>query len=315
MRSARPRKRKSFFIKKVKSFFIYSFISLVVLGFFLNTFISNILEYSFALANSGGVVDIKTDEKYSVVLISSNKLNEIKKASIITYDKKNNKLYNFNLSNNLLLDFKGTDLVLGDLLTKNLNNNQMNELLRNNTATNIAFTHITSSDNSELVEKILLGEGSLFDLYKAREIEGISLRDLYFIYSFSGGVDSQDKKETFIKTLNELDKEIKDIYIDSQLGKKSPSITIVNSSQINGLGKKYTRIITNLGGRVVDTSTGDEAVNESFLIYKESNNYNELLLNTLGIKKSLSIEEVGLKYPEIVKSDLVIVLGIDKSVE
>ncbi len=248
-------------------------------------------------------------------MISSNKLNEIKKASILTYDKKNNKLYNFNLSNNLLLDFKGTDLVLGDLLTKNLNNNQMNELLRNNTATNIAFTHITSSDNSELVEKILLGEGSLFDLYKAREIEGISLRDLYFIYSFSGGVDSQDKKETFIKTLNELDKEIKDIYIDSQLGKKSPSITIVNSSQINGLGKKYTRIITNLGGRVVDTSTGDEAVNESFLIYKESNNYNELLLNTLGIKKSLSIEEVGLKYPEIVKSDLVIVLGIDKSVE
>jgi len=315
MKSARNRKRKSTFLKKIKSFFIYSFISLVVLGFFLNTFVSNILEYSFALANSGGIVDLKSDEKYSVILISTNKLKEVKKISLITYDKKNNKLYSFNLNKDLVLTYQGSEVILSDLLYQNSDSKHLNEVFKSNFATNIAFTHLTSSDSHFLVEKILLGNGSILDLYEARNIEGVSLRDLYFIYSFSGSVDSQKKKETSIKSINELDKELRDVYIDSEIGILSPSITIINSSQVNGLGRKYTRIVTNLGGRVVDTTTGDEFIPESFIIYKEKNSYNESISSKLGITKSLSMEEVGLKYPEIVKSDLVIVLGIDKARE
>jgi len=184
--------------------------------------------------------------------------------------------------------------------------------LRDSLATNIAFTYVTSSDDYELISKILLGKGNLLDLYSARNLNNLSLRDLYFIYSFAGSLDNKDKKEEKISSLDRFDSRIKDIYLDSELGTDSPSITVVNSTSINGLGKKYTRIIDNLGGRVVDTSSSDTEVSESFIIYKSKTPALEYLASKLGLKKSLSIEEVGLKYPEIVKSDLVIVLGIDK---
>jgi len=315
MKSARNRRRKSSFAKKIKSFFIYSFVSIVVLGFFLNTFISNLLEYSFALANSGGIVDLKTDDKYSVVLISSNKLNEIKNINLISYDKKNKRMVNFEISKSIDLTSGNSSFKVGEILTvwKGQTPEKINSLLSENFGTNLAFTYITSSDDSELLQKILLGTGTIYDLYLANSLENINLRDLYFVYSFAGSVDSKDRKELKINSLSELDKEIRDIYIDSELGVLSPAITIVNATNTNGLGKKYTRLVTNLGGRVIDTTNGDEILKESMVIYKDKSENIQFLSSKLGITKSLSIEEVGLKYPEIIKSDLVIVLGIDKA--
>jgi hypothetical protein len=314
MRSARNRRRKNNFVSKIKAFFVYSFISIVVLGFFLNTFLSNILEYSFALANSGGIADLKTDEKYSVVLISSNKLNEIKKFTLVTYDRKNRKLTNFNLNPELKISSSDKELKIGEILSiyKKTQLTEINKLLADNFGTNLALTFIASSDNFDLFEKIILGKGTLLDLYSVKDLDGVSLRDLYLIYSFSGSIDSQDKRDIEISSLEKLDNELRDIFIDSELGTLSSSITVINSTKINGLGKKYTRIINNLGGRVVDTTSGEGDVGESFIVYKENQAGLSYLASSLGIKKSLSMEEVGLKYPQIIKSDFVVVLGIDK---
>lgn len=312
MKSARIRRRKSKFLKNIKLFFIYSFVSLVVLGFFLNTFISNILGYSFAIANSGGIVDIKLDEKYSVVLISSNKIKEVKKVSLITYDKKNNKLTDFDLKTSLELEDGEDKFKIGDILTKNYNSDTVNNVLSQNFGTNLAFTFVTSSDNYELYEKILLGTGSIYDLFQASKLNQISTRDLYLIYSFSGSIDKKDKRNVTLSNTDELDKEIRDIFIDSTLGLESPSITIINATSINGLGKKYTRIVGNLGGRVIDTTSGDSEISESFIIYKNQSPSVAFLGSSLGIKKSYLNTEIGLEYPEIIKSDIVIVLGLDK---
>lgn len=314
MKSARNKRRRNNFVSKIKSFLVYSFISIVVIGFFLNTFLSNILEYSFALANSGGVADLKTDEKYSIALISSNKLNEIKEISLITFDKKNQKLTDFNINPELKININSNEIKVGDIFNyfKKTQLSELNSVLSENFGTNMAFTYISSSDDYGLIEKLALGKGSVLDLYSARELENISLRDLYFIYSFAGSVDNKDKRELDISSLEKLDSELKDIFIDSELGVSSSSITVVNSTEKNGLGKKYTRIINNLGGRVIDTASGDGSVSESFIIYKENKAGLGFLSSALGIKKSLSMEEVGLKYPQIIKSDFVVVLGIDK---
>lgn len=313
MKSARTKKKKSKFISKIKTFFIYSFISIVVLGFFLNTFVSNILEYSFALANSGGLVDIKTDEKYSVALISSNKLQEVKKISIYNYDKKNRKTLTFNLNTDLVLNDGGKEYQLSEIIRQNQNNHILiNKVLEKNLGLKLAFTHISSSDSLNLIEKLLSGSGTIIDLFEARNLDSISIRDLYFIFSFAGSVESNDKKVLTINSIESLDKEIRDLYIDSILGIEGSSITILNASNFNGLARKYSRLVQNLGGRVVDTSNTEHLSNESFIIYKERTPSLEFIQSKLGIAKSLSIEEVGLKYPEIVKSDLVIVLGVDR---
>ena len=313
MRTAQTKRKKIKFISKIKSFFIYTFISIVVLGFFLNTFVSNILEYSFALANSGGLVDIKTDEKYSVALVSSNKLQEVKKISIYSYDKKNQKTITVHIDTQVVFGSSESSYSLSDILRVSKNNNlSVNKELEKNLGIRLAFTHIESSDSVGLIEKLLSGTGSIFDLLEARNLEDISIRDLYFIYSFAGSVDSKDKRVVLLNSLEAFDKEIRDLYIDSVIGTNGSSITILNASNINGLAKKYSRVVQNLGGRVIDTSNTEIPSNDSFIVYKERTPGLEFLQSKLGITKSLSIEEVGLKYPEIVKSDLVIVLGVDR---
>jgi hypothetical protein len=315
MKSARNKRHKANFIKKIKYFFLYSFISIVVIGFFLNSFISNILEYSFALANNGGIIDLKTDEKYSIVLISSNKLNEVKELSLISYDKKNRRLTNFDINLNFKLADLDNSFLIKDLLLQKSSKSKGNleEILVDNFGTNLAFTYILSSDDYDLIKKLAIGNGSLLDLYEARRLSNISLRDLYFVYSFSGSIDAKDKRFLKIGSSSELDREFRDFYMDSRLGEESLSITVVNAAQVNGLGRKYTRIISNKGGRVVDTTNANQKVLESFIIYKQPSETLTYISNQFGITKSLSIEEVGLRYPEIIKSDLVIVLGVDRA--
>jgi len=271
------------------------------------------LEYSFALANSGGFVDIKTDEKYSVILISTNKLNEVKKVNIYNYDKVNSKISNLLINEKIELTDSGQNYMLSDLIQRNLKSkSNIEKVLENNFGTKFAFVYISSSDNIELIEKLISGSGSIVDLLYARDLEGVSLRDLYFIYSFAGSVDPKDSKEVKINSLENYDRELRDLNIDSVLGKEGVSISILNASNINGLAKKYSRFVQNLGGRVIDTSNTDSISNESFVIYKEKTPGIEFLMSKMAIQKSFSIEEVGLKYPEIVKSDLVIVLVVDK---
>lgn len=313
MRSARPKRKKTKFLKSIKTFFIYSFISIVVLGFFLNTFVSNILEYSFALANTGGFVDLKTDEKYSVALISGNKLQEVKEINVYHYDKKNRKVTAHPLNLDLPIFVDSNEHSLKELirLTKG-NSEAINQVLSANLGLRLAFTQVESSDNYLLLKKLLSGTGSIFDLYEAQKLDGISLRDLYFIYSFSGSIDRKDYREDKINNLDQFDREVRDFNIDSILGEGGLSITILNASNTTGLARNFSRIVTNLGGRVVDIGNTDSPSNESFIVYKERTPSLDYLQSHLQIAKSLSMEEVGLKYPEIIKSDLVIVLGVDK---
>lgn len=222
-------------------------------------------------------------------MISSNKLHEVKKVNLVTYDKKNRRVSSFELNKSIEIENKGSSYKLSELLVANKGSKpeKINKILEYNLGTNLAFTYITSSDESNLIEKVVLGNGSIYDLYLLKGMDNISLRDLYFIYSFAGSIDSKDKREFKVNTLSEFDKEIKDVYIDSELGLHSPAITIINSTDTNGLGKKYTRIVTNLGGRVVDTGNGDEVLKESVIIYKENSSSVQYLSTKLGIAKSL----------------------------
>ena len=96
------------------------------------------------------------------------------------------------------------------------------------------------------------------------------------------------------------------------MGKEGLSITVVNATSINGLGKDYARMILNSGGRVVDITSSNSEEATSHLVYKEDSKTLGLLSNSLGISSKSTHDEVGMKYPEIIKSDIVVVLGVDK---
>lgn len=313
MRTARnKRTKKNNLNKKIKSFLIYSLIALIISGFVANFFLSNILEYSFALAKSGGVVDFKTDEKVGVGLISVNSLNEVKKLNILIFDKKNSGFYNFKIDLKTSLNYKGEDFTVGEMFKKiNKDNSEISKILQLNFGMTFADVQVLSPSDFDDYLSIVSGEASFLSLPKLTNISEINLRDSYLMYSYSKSLDLKDKREISIKNLANFDSEIRDIFLDSVLGKEGLSITVVNATSVNGMGKISARKILNAGGRVVDITSSGSDEKDSLVIYKTKSTSVDYLSNYLGISRKISADEVGLKYPEIVKSDIIVVVGLD----
>ena len=315
MRSARiKRNKRNKISKKIKSFLIYSFLGLVVSGFIANFFLSNIFEYSFALAKSGGVVDFKSDDKFALAMLSVNSLNEVKEMDVLVFDKRNTALNTFRVDLSTILNSKDGEFALKDTF-KNIskdNNAVLKNLFQDNFGMVFGQVLVMSPSVFNDYLSIVSGSSYMTDLPKLTEIPNISLRDSYLMYSFAKNLDLKDKREFLVKSLVGFDSEVRDIYLDSTLGKEGLSITVINATSINGLGKTQSRKILNMGGRVVDVSSSDSVENESLLVYKKESKTLDYLANFLGISKKVSYEELGLKYPEIVKSDIVVVVGIDK---
>ena len=315
MRSARiKRNKRNKISKKIKSFLIYSFLGLVVSGFIANFFLSNIFEYSFALAKSGGVVDFKSDDKFALAMLSVNSLNEVKEMDVLVFDKRNTALNTFRVDLSTILNSKDGEFALNDTF-KNIskdNNAVLKNLFQDNFGMVFGQVLVMSPSVFNDYLSIVSGSSYMTDLPKLTEIPNISLRDSYLMYSFAKNLDLKDKREFQVKSLVGFDSEVRDIYLDSTLGKEGLSITVINATSINGLGKTQSRKILNMGGRVVDVSSSDSVENESLLVYKKESKTLDYLANFLGISKKVSYEELGLKYPEIVKSDIVVVVGIDK---
>ena len=315
MRSARiKRNKRNKISKKIKSFLIYSFLGLVVSGFIANFFLSNIFEYSFALAKSGGVVDFKSDDKFALAMLSVNSLNEVKEMDVLVFDKRNTALNTFRVDLSTILNSKDGEFALKDTF-KNIskdNNAVLKNLFQDNFGMVFGQVLVMSPSVFNDYLSIVSGSSYMTDLPKLTEIPNISLRDSYLMYSFAKNLDLKDKREFQVKSLVGFDSEVRDIYLDSTLGKEGLSITVINATSINGLGKTQSRKILNMGGRVVDVSSSDSVENESLLVYKKESKTLDYLANFLGISKKVSYEELGLKYPEIVKSDIVVVVGIDK---
>jgi hypothetical protein len=316
MRSARiKRNKRNKISKKIKSFLIYSFLGLVVSGFIANFFLSNIFEYSFALAKSGGVVDFKSDDKFALAMLSVNSLNEVKEMDVLVFDKRNTTLNTFRIDLSTILTSQDGEFALKDTF-KNIskdNNVVLKNLFQDNFGMVFGQVLVMSPSVFNDYLSIVSGSSYMTDLPKLTEIPNISLRDSYLMYSFAKNLDLKDKREFQVKSLAGFDSEVRDIYLDSTLGKEGLSITVINATSINGLGKTQSRKILNMGGRVVDVSSSDSVENESLLIYKKESKTLDYLANFLGISKKVSYEELGLKYPEIVKSDIVVVVGIDKN--
>lgn len=315
MRSAQKRRTQKSKIKnKIKNFLTYSFFAVVVALFIANFFSLNIIEYSFALAKSGGVVDFKNDEKFAIALISSNSLNEIKNLSILVFDKKGNSFSKFSIDLGTKILVGSEEIVASDLLTKisKSSKSELESVLESNFG--MEFGGVFSLNISQYNDYlgIVSGIGSVLDLAKISEIPGANVRDSYLMYSFTSGIEIKDRREFQVKSLASFDKEVRDIYLDSVIGKEALSITVVNATSINGLAKNFSRKILNSGGRVVDITSSDTSEEKSFIIYKENTETLKMLSNYLGITKLVSSDEIGLKYPEIVKSDIVVVVGLDK---
>lgn len=307
-------------VKKFKSFLIYSFFSIVLVLFISQIFLSNILEYSFSLAKSGVGKDFKNADKYNLLLVNKNSLNEILDMTLVVFDKSNEKLFSYEIDvheENFYMDKKVNSL---KFLFKNSDFNQ-NELIKafeKNYGILVNHSMVFGSEEYSLYRKTIEGEIKLTELNDVLGIKNLGIRNTFLMYSYSKDLVVENKKVTKISSIFDLDKELKQIYIDSEIAEEKLSISVVNASGINGLGKRVSRYVSNTGGRVIDLSTRNENLEKSIILYKNDSKTMAYLSKILNIDNALKVEDNSSKYnefSELYKADVVIILGLDISEE
>lgn len=318
MKAARRSRKKSKLVAKFKSILVYSFISIVVLGFLINTFLSNILEYSFALAQDSSNIDFKSSDKYPIVLISKNSIGEVKAFNLIIFDKTLKKVIEYNLSSNIKFESDSEEKDIEELLTQYKNYSgsdekaKLKKVIEDNISLKVGDILISNDTEYPTLKNVITGSASIFELWEIKETLDLPLRDLYLMYSFSKNLEFKDFKNYQILNFESLDSALRETHLDSVIGKEGLSISIINATGVSGLAREQGRFLSNYGGRVVDLANSDEVSETSKVIFKSQNDSVKKIADLLGITTIIPASEVGYTYPEIIKSDIVVVLGLDK---
>jgi hypothetical protein len=306
-------------VKKIKSFLIYSTLAIVLVMFVSQIFLNNILEYSFSLAKSGVGKDFKNSDKFNLLLVNKNSLNEISQVDLIIFDKVNEKLFTYSVDVNEENFYFNKNVSSLRHLFKNTGFNQDELVLAFEKNYGLIINHsmVFGNDEYQLYKETVQGEIKLTDLGEVLSIKNIGIRNTFLMYSYSKDINVENKKSSSVSSIFQLDKEIKSIYLDSEIANEKLSISVVNATGINGLGKRVSRYVSNMGGRVVDVSSRNENLNKSVIIYKGESKSLEYLANILNIENKTEFQEgykdAKIEHSEIIKSDIVIVLGLDIS--
>lgn len=101
-----------------------------------------------------------------------------------------------------------------------------------------------------------------------------------------------------------LDKIISSLFNDSRIKRGDHAIEIVNATSVTGLGARLARLITNMGGKVIQISTDSSLRKSSIILYNGKKTYT---VEKLG--KVLGFESVQRDRQSI--GDITIILGED----
>jgi len=103
----------------------------------------------------------------------------------------------------------------------------------------------------------------------------------------------------------ELDKIVGHLASDTFIEKDNQTIQIINGTDVNGLGNKLARVVTNMGGDVIIVATGNKPRKKSVIQYIDKKTYTvERLQKVLGYEV---VEETDNAI-----SDITIIIGEDK---
>jgi hypothetical protein len=303
--------------RKIKN---VSFLIFLVASIFLSIgyfFIQPLIENSFIFAKGGIGQDFNSANKYTLLLVNKDSLDEVREVNMIVFDKLNKKIFDFYFNvdeESFIVD----DRILGlrnsfrDSSNKEISQDEFVSYFERNFGIIIDLTMVLPPEEFAIYQKAVLGDLNLREIYDILKIDNLGRRNLLLMYSYSRGVSENFNKRINVTSSLQLDRELSSIFLDSDMGSEKKSIAIVNGTKINGLGKKTSRYVNNMGGRVVSLTSREVEIQQSSIIYKEYSQSLENLSKILGIQKIEKYNEENINLnPETVKADLVIILGND----
>ncbi len=147
----------------------------------------------------------------------------------------------------------------------------------------------------------------------------LSMPDFMRLVSYIGAVPKDYRIERNLSSdpsahIDEIDKAIQEINIDSIIADEGESIAVLNGSNIPGQAGFVSRAIKNMGGRVVAVNNTDVGYEKSLIVADNPTSETTMRLSrVLGIDTVINKSDGGSQIGEgeLYRADIVVILGFD----
>lgn len=257
---------------------------------------------NFASASSPNSCSIRDSDIYTLLYMSDDAY------YFNFFDTHNKKIISYSLPLNTVLDVPGKygEEELSKLLALGKLNNENDEMQ----LVKRGFSKLFGYKVDKYIvsgHKMTLG---IDDFYKDIKKTNVSMSDAYYMFSFIKSLPSDGiiKREFS----NSIDNDIRDLTFDSRVALERKSVAVLNGTDMSGLASYASRVVMNLGGRVVSAGNSQVPYEETMLIVDdpESETVTEMV-QSFNIKKVIRKSQSEINENEIDRADIVLILGLD----
>jgi len=156
----------------------------------------------------------------------------------------------------------------------------------------------TTESVSPLLQDIILH-------FTSKKVRGMTIIDAIRLYLFSRGVGPDSIYSQTMRipiTSAQSERTIPKIFTDHSLYQEGVTISILNATNISGIGNRVAKLITNIGGNVISVATSENEENVSTIAYSKDNTYTLKRLSKILKFKTIKMQKSSL-------SDIIIKVG------
>lgn len=322
------------FKKIAQVFILLAFSGLFLIGYS----VYKKLTLEMASAFSASSYDVSTQDLYSIsyIVLDSfdTELPLIESINFLLVDSSTSKIVNYKVDINTKIDVPGkfgiepfTNIIaLGNLLEGaqlELNMALLNKSLSKLVGYSIDKFIVIESAHRAKTDQLLSGTINWSTIVNISEYKDsfktdFTLAELYKLFEFIESIPSdriitKDLSQSYMDNPSLLDEEILDLTFDSQLAREQKSFAILNGSGEAGVASYGSRLISNIGGRVVVVGNSNQIYETSVLIVDDLTSQSTLVAKRLFNINNVILASEARNYneTEISRSDITLILGLD----
>lgn len=150
-------------------------------------------------------------------------------------------------------------------------------------------------------------------------VTDLNLKDLYDIYKFMTSLPEDrvilvNLSPSYVENPQLIDESIKDLTFDSAVAQEKKSIAILNGSGVSGIASFSSRILENMGGRVIAVENARNVYEKSILVVDNPNSETvKQIQEFFGFTQILvkGTDEIDLDENTLDRADITLIIGID----
>ncbi|MFH1899183.1 MAG: LytR C-terminal domain-containing protein [Patescibacteria group bacterium] len=328
--------------KKIARVLVAGLFFTVSLVFLFSYSFHNYLNQNFASALSATSYSISDDNIPTVSYIVTENISAnpvvVKKISFLIFDKQNQKVSIYNVPTHIKFEIPGRFgneefskmFALGAMNSENAlvsGTDLINRSIFKLFGFKVDRFLLADSSQEAFFDK-LWKEGGSINIFNLKSVSNfqntlqtnLSLREFNNLLSLINSlpqdriIDSTNTPKNFNDT-SAFDENIKDETYESYVAQEKKNIAILNGTNFNGLATFGSRVVKNIGGRVVAVNNSEKFYEKSIIVAQDPNSKTVAFLSRVfKIPTIIQKEEArSFNENEIDRSDVTVIFGFDTS--